>query len=265
MKCPFSFLSSFKKREIVFHCAIPYGQHIFPIEEASIANRSWIKNCLEWFKDYAKKAHPSQHLRSPHRCPGIKAIGNTGFIAKAHRDVIIETTGDGKTVQFWDNTDMPRDQQNDTGIFEPELFGDHLEKAKPLGAIRSVLKIDLPWMITAPKDIVFIVMGVPYNDDNRFQITPGLLDPLYACQLNAVMWWMVPKGIETIKRGTPLIQLIPIKRQKVYDSWRMQSASKEMMDKVNITTYAVASVQLANYSHLKEASNQLFYEDSSSR
>ena len=262
MKCPYSL---FKKNEIVFHSKIHYGQNLYPIEEGSFQSREWYQHCLEWFKDFAKKAHPSAHLRSPHRCPGIKSIINTGFVIKAHRDIVIETNGDGQTIMFWDNTDLPAELQKDTGVFEPELFGDHLERAKPRGALRTLVKIDLPWLIEAPRDIVFLVTSVPYSDDDRFQIAPGLLDPLYALETNAVFWWMVKEGVETIKRGTPLIQLVPIKREKPYKSWRMQNITPDYQKKSDLATYALASTQIGNYNTLKIATEKTLYENSGNR
>jgi hypothetical protein len=259
-KCPLSFFSFFKrKKDITFFSRLPYGEKVFPIQDSSTVNRKWKDLAKKQFAEYFKNSHPSKRLTGVHRCPGIKNIMDMGFIVSAPRDYYIQTTGDNKILKVWDNKDLAPSFKNDIGFFSPETFSEYMGDNLPVGAIDTLLKFHLPWNFSIPKDLIFIVMDVPYKDDNRFQACPGILDPLVSNELTFIYYWFVKEGIETIKRGTPLVQLIPISRSKPYTSWKMESAPDSFLQKIEMFKFARFGTKITNYDKLKTVSENLFY------
>ncbi len=144
------------------------------------------------------------------KCPALKQYGATGFIIPAPCDFIIETNGDGKTV----NWKAPTLLDTSDGFISTHDETQAKASAPP-HSMDVVIKIGTTWRSSAPRDLIFIQSPVLYNGEERFTAATGILDPLKVPQLNAQLYWHVLEGETLIEAGTPLVQLIPILRKSL--------------------------------------------------
>ena len=78
----------------------------------------------------------------------------------------------------------------------------------------TVVKLELPWRVQAHKDLVFLQMPIPYNDEKRFTVPTGIADPSYSYEVNLQLFWhSVEEGTYLVEAGTPLAVWIPIERK----------------------------------------------------
>jgi len=82
-------------------------------------------------------------------------------------------------------------------------------------------KIINPWKITTPKGYSCLFVPPLNNSDDRFSIIPGIVDTdVFSNEINfpiIINGDKYPVLEDTIKKGTPYVQIIPFKR----DSWKM--------------------------------------------
>lgn len=258
MKCPFSFFKK-KKREIQFISRIPHGDHIEPVEESTY-EREWIKHSKKNLKKSIKESHPFEPVTALHRCPGIKMLlENTGFVIRAHRDFILEASGDSISFNraVYTFTDGGTTTFSDINLMTKELS---MLLHPPKGAVPLVVKLSTLWTLKAPEDLVFLFLPIPYSDDNRFTVLPGILDPLINVDISVFLWWNVPFKTDTIKKGTPLTFCLPIPRHKVYDSWSMvNDPDPDYFKKVDTQNFFNSISRFSNYEKIAEVSKKLFY------
>jgi hypothetical protein len=244
----------FKKRKITFYSKIPHGDLIFPIVESKSVERSWKKKCVDAFKKHADESPLYKHVSGGHRCPGIMSLVNAGFIVKCHRDIYFETNGDGIAI----TSTQPNEDLNlgeDISFMNSDVFATHIKL--PMGAVKSIAKIATPWFVEAPKDIQFLVLPVPYNEDNRFTVAPGILDPVLSSEINIMLWWFIQNGKELLRKDTPLAQLIPISKNNPVPSWEMSYKPHAFHSKTVALTYMSKCTRVTNYKKYKEVANQL--------
>jgi hypothetical protein len=99
-------------------------------------------------------------------------------------------------------------------------------------------KFDNPWIIETPPGYSCLFLPLLNNNDDRFEILPGIVDTdvyehrvQFPCVFNG---WKYKNGYEgTIKKGTPIVQIIPFKREK----WKMKikTISNEELAKVDFS------------------------------
>jgi hypothetical protein len=255
--CPHTW---FKKRKIVFYSKYPYGEYLNPIIKSSEFKREWVKKSIKKMKeDILKK--DQRDVTFGHKCLGINALFNEGFIIKAHNEFAIETNGNEDDIKIHINGDIVdlenrHNMRRGMSIFPPFILGDY---TAPFGAVKSVVKIDTPWFVEAPKDVVFLIMPVYYADDNRFSANVAIHDPMYALQVNVMFWWFIKNGYEVIRKGTPMAQLIPIPRKNVCESFKMVDFVPEKMYKKDEALHIVKTrSKCAMYSEYKDIAKKIY-------
>jgi hypothetical protein len=148
-------------------------------------------------------------------CPGMDDFLAIGWYILAVRDIHVKRIDgvDGKnwTVsipdgKFWENDGHPATQIE---VLNP-VKGDVEHRAK------TAIKITLPWNIVTPKDYYCMYLD-PFLFNNTFiQTWQGVIDTdkFNENQENAIVI-LYPKVEEDfiIKEGTPLVQVIPMKRE----------------------------------------------------
>jgi hypothetical protein len=184
-----------------------------------------------------------------------------GFVVKNEIEFAVETNGDDSEIKVHvnDGEISPNHSTIDEShiaLFNKDLMGDY---TTPMGANKVLIKIYTPWYLTAPKDVVFIVLPINYSDDNRFMSSTAIFDPVLSSQINIIIWWFVKEGYEVVKKGVPLAQLIPIQRNQLYDSWKMvDRVPDKMYDIMNIREKILSSSKCPYYSEYKKVSNEIF-------
>jgi hypothetical protein len=88
-------------------------------------------------------------------------------------------------------------------------------------------KIYNPWKIKTPKGYSCLFVPPLNNSDDRFSIIPGIVDTdTFPIEINfpiVINGDKYPVLEDTIKKGTPYVQIIPFKR----DSWKMTLKSRD--------------------------------------
>jgi hypothetical protein len=256
--CPHTW---FKKREIVFYGKYPYVDKTNPIVKSSEVKRSWIKKAKEIFNKQLLDKEKYTSVTSGYRCLGINSLIKEGFVIKSDYDFVVETNGNDDdikihTLEHGSYSLTNRNCNNEFGYFHSSLLGDY---TCPRGAVKHIIKKSIPWHIVAPKDIVFLVLPIYYSDDDRFMATPVILDPVLSTQFHFIFWWFEKNGYETIRKGTPLAQLIPIPRKSVCESWKMVD---RIPDKVYQVAEALNNLKDATkcpmYSEYKKVANDIY-------
>jgi hypothetical protein len=254
--CPHTWL---KKREIIFYSKYPYGEHLNPILKSSDVKMNWIKKAQKAFQEKIDKNKYNQDsIRSGHRCLGITNLMNLGFTLESHIEFAVESDENDFRIHFNGNTINTSDLNGSDvfNIFPKHLLGDYI---KPKNAMKDIIKIDLPWYFECPKDIVFLMLPIPYNDDDRFISTSAILDPIYSSEINIAIWWLCKNSYEIIKAGTPLVQMIPIPRKSICDRFKMTDIIPEHIHKKNFfRDIYLHKTKCPYYSQYKEIANKIY-------
>lgn len=186
----------------------------FPIIKAVEYRPNWVKTAKDAYNIKKEKMDGSKFFHV-YRCPGIFDLMSTGYIVPAPWDVEVETMGDGEDFR-WRVPDTPEI----TALLEDSPVVGHMANAiadslpqRP-GRLNSVIKLTTGWNMIAPPGVKFMVIPIPYPDSYEFESAPGILDPGLSTELNAQLYWYVPKGRHVIKAGTPLFQVVPMTDEK---------------------------------------------------
>ena len=107
-----------------------------------------------------------------------------------------------------------------------------------------------PWHIKTPKGYSCLFLPVLNNNDDRFEIIPGIVDTdEYTQEINFPMLlngYKYPMPIEfVIKRATPYVQIFPFKRE----SWKMKIETVENKERSFI--HSLFNTNLINNYKLK--------------
>lgn len=209
----------FKKNKIKFFNHIPSIAETYPIFEAKKLKRPWVEKNgkdlgqhLENVKkcpiSKIKEAVASSAFIS--RCPGIRQFMNTGYIIPNPVDFYVETYGDRSRIEVASINPPMEGNKFKVSIHSENQMEPYC--AIPLNACKRAIKISTGWQFVPPKDCVFLINSVYYNNEARFIVPSGILDPLLSTQVNIFLFWNVLEGRELVKAGTPLAQYIPIPR-----------------------------------------------------
>jgi len=172
--------------------------HNYPITSAS-SHRSWLSQPNQ------ELAHLRTQLKTK-RCPFTRRIGNVACCPGIHSILsagyTIPTPVDIRIVSSPDNihVDIPSDV--------PILIYYH---SLPYTQQR-IIKFDFGWRVQASNDILLQFMPIPYTEENRFTSTVGLLDPTISSTLNVQVYWNITDGVDIIRAGTPMTQILPLKK-----------------------------------------------------
>jgi hypothetical protein len=176
---------------------------IHPVYPATQLKRPWMSCPVD--KEYS-------HLGETRLCPGIRLLTGAGWILPAPADFKIRTNGDGMTWE-WASSTVFKNGPSEEGYISshpPSQAVPVLDN--PDKSLASIIKIDTPWRLECSDDILLLQLPVPYNNEPRFTVQPGLIDPEYTHNLNVQLVWNVLDGEEWVKSGTPLVHYIPIPR-----------------------------------------------------
>jgi len=226
-------------KPIQFVNTIPGFAEAHPIIQSTHLKRGWVeKNALDaqQKRQEALQSCPIHMLKDKlmeakyiARCPGIREFLNTGYIVPLPCDIIIDTNGDGITFKA---TDMaPRESSFKVGVHQKEQLHDY--SPLPNNTLKDVVKIITCWNIIPDDRAVFLVTTPFYgNNESRFTVASGILDPFVSTQINIFLYWHVLQGREVVKAGTPIAQLIPIPRDFVTFPAACKTASEEELIKI---------------------------------
>lgn len=247
----------FKRKDpkIEFVSLLPEVAQIMPIEPAKNIKYDWLKRAREDYSNQ-RKADPEPTHKVSHitRCPGISSINRQGWVQRAWQDISIRTNGDGTSFDWitpinQKTVDCDHNWKWQYVDFHPEsLYGQY--KRQNNTTLKTVIKIQSPWMVYIPKGYYLMSMPIPYSDRHEFTAATGLLDPDYGPNfLNVQIFWHVLDGEVHIPAGTPLCQYILIKKDK-FDS-DVRAYEQKDLDNLRLRANTMDNRWIPNYNPLK--------------
>lgn len=212
-----------------------------------------------WFYEKSKELYASQIAanreegkvtKSVFRCPAILEILRSGYIITAPWDIFIEPQNE-QNVYRWSTPSNNLIELHKKYSYGQLAVSAHTHPSvvdimpqKP-GYSKNVLKIDTTWHVFAPQNLKFIIIPMPYSNEQFFEHAPGLFDPSIASILTAQLYWKENSGKHTIKAGTPLMQLIPLSENNF--NFETSFVGKKEIDWIQKTAY----LQSISYSSTK--------------
>jgi hypothetical protein len=202
----------FKKDKVRILCIDEAFVNAWPPIYSKDLKRDFLSKANEYYKKDIKREKdptcPFAKIRNTAKCPGIRDIVNAGYIIRLHKDIRIITNGDGTTLKC--ETLIDSSDKKDFGFFNQDQYANFVKTSE--NSVKTVLKINTPWIFDH-KEYCFLQTQPSFFGECRFTVIEGILDPLNSREINIIMFWNVLDGVEILRAGTPISQLIPIKRK----------------------------------------------------
>ena len=181
------------------------------------------------------------------RCiPFLDALSE-GFIIPLWADVRVLAKGGELTVDFPTNFPL-----QSLGSHAYEQIPNHPMASKLYGKL--ALKFMNPWVIETEAGYSCLFTSPLNHMETRFKILDGIVDTdSYYQQVNFPFLWTGGDGEFFIKKGTPLVQVIPIKREETSIEVCEVNQAKLMNTKAKIGTMMKDVYKSMFWSGRKEA------------
>jgi hypothetical protein len=196
----------FRKKNIIEFISISKYYENVITDTPSPASKfvpQWWKN-MQPYVDNKLKIHGHNSSATGKKCmPMFDAIA-CGYIIPLWADAMIVKTGDGHSASW--KTQQPlfgvHDPRQSNGVEIPEGYSE------------SAFKYHNPWVIKTPPGWSCLITHPFGYPDLPFKMISAIVDTdIYPQDINPVFW--IKKNFEgIIEAGTPMVQVIPIKRSK---------------------------------------------------
>jgi hypothetical protein len=208
-----------------------------------------LQHLPEWFKNIDRK-RPEVDLRvekenrgTIRHCPALPEFFSMGYILPLWTDVILDSDKEKWTYKI-PNTEFKFTNHGN------QQFKDFIpEHAKDFSFI---LKPSCPWYIKTPPGWSVLQLPVIYDYNPDFEVLPGIIRSDIHYQINQQM--IIKKyGKIELKRGTPLAQYIPIKRDFLEHEIKFSgpTINPELMYDVTAQKLNIRSKWFGGYNWLK--------------
>ena len=168
----------------------------------------WYKEMETSYTDKKREPHTIHQTQTIKRCMPVLDAITAGYILKLHTDLYI--TNKDNVLEFkWAN------DTQDTVSFHPAY---QLINYRELDLPNGAPKLRNPWAIKTPKNYSCLFIPPAHRPVCGIRILEGYVDT--DAYTNSVQFpFLVDEGFEgTIPAGTPIVQVIPFKR----DDFRME-------------------------------------------
>jgi hypothetical protein len=200
----------------------------------------------DWYKDqfsytYNKKYINQEGKANPtiKKCMPLFDSLTSGYIIFTCMDMEVSNR-DGVTYYSW--------ADSFTENIKPITFHDN-KQADKYPFFKNSLnqpKFTNPWAILTPKGYSTLFVS-PMHRDLPFEVLPGIVDTdTYHSAVSLPFFLKDPDWTGTIPAGTPIVQVIPFKR----DNWEMSMGDEKDRKKITKTNYAITSFFLNAYKNL---------------
>lgn len=161
----------------------------------------------EWFKKLPPSVEHHPRGSSVKKCIPFLEACSEGFIIPFFCDVWVNARDDNIKFEFAEKKLSDGMSSHQIQQVEGHPFED-----MPFGTIP--MKFHNPWVIETPKGYSCYFMSPLNRLEKRFKLFDGIVDTdNYYSHVNLPFLWTGGDGDFLIKKGTPLVQVIPFKRQ----------------------------------------------------
>ena len=174
--------------------------------DAFLKPKSSSKFFPEWFKTLPPQVTSDPRSSTVKRCIPFLDACSSGFIIPMWCDVFVKAENGDLTINFPENFPI-----NSLGKHEPEQIKGYPLEKNPYGTMP--LKWLNPWGIKTPKGYSCLFTSPLNHFETRFKLVDGIVDTdTYYNKVNFPFLWTGGDGEFLISKGTPLVQVIPFKR-----------------------------------------------------
>ncbi len=196
-----------KKEKIEFYSTNVYSLCSYPIEQFKTDDSEWYQNLKNLMK-----LKNSEIMQNTFRCPGLFSPFKHGYILRSWYDFKIIPNEHTLNIQY-PSPDIFLNTSESINFHEPsmlmEAFKDKIVEGKKCHKL--ILKINTSWFVKLPKGYQLLQTNIPLTEEKRFSAVTGIYDPLINNQITIPLFWHHLDESTTIKAGTPLCFLLPIK------------------------------------------------------
>jgi hypothetical protein len=189
----------------------------------------------QWYKDAKGYLHPSGEQKllddgSPYtsvkKCMPVFDIMTAGYIMETPYDIYVTQTANGPYFRF--------------GAMQAVAF-QSMEQTQNHPYFRDInyaVRIVHPWSIKTPKGWSIMVMEPQHHEPGPITVTSAIVDTdRYILPFNLFLKLRDPNFEGVIEAGTPLVQIIPFKRE----DWKSELGTEKDKHNIEIHTRKFAT------------------------
>lgn len=193
----------------------------------------WYKELESYMNGSKKPVGDGTTAETIKKCIPVFDAITAGYIIPLPSDLFISSQDD-KPYYEWASLDLITFHSNKQAL------------THPAGNSFDYPKLSNPWGIKTPSGYSSLFVQ-PFHRESRFTILPGVVDTdTYTAPVNFPFVLNDPKWEGLIPAGTPMVQVIPFKRQ----SWEMEIGSSKDLEEQNKVTNLLKSVFFDRYKNL---------------
>lgn len=227
------------RKSVKFYSECPIITDEYPIYPARDYKRNWPRNCGKAFLKYKKVTDGRASTISVARCPGMRNVMEEGWIVQTWHDFTIETSDDGYKVYY----PTPLEEFLERIDFKHPLITSFDTNVGPMKIptkeyFSHIFKVFIPYSFDIPKGYELRILPIAYDDDPKFTACSGACDG-FQSDLNVHIFWHTKQGRVTIPAGTPLCQIVPVKKNTIpvelltADNKMIEKARQRLLHKSN--------------------------------
>lgn len=190
-----------------------------------------VKKVPDFFKAVRPQTTGNPESSTVKRCvPFLDAL-SAGFIIPMWADVYVVASGGELTIRFPEMYPLPSLGQHPT-----TQLPNHPLATKPYGDL--LLKWISPWVVETEAGVSCLFTSPLNHLETRFKVLDGVVDTdTYYKEVNFPFLWTGGDGEFFIPRGTPLVQVIPFRREEFDLEVGPQNTSKNLNTTAKIGTH----------------------------
>jgi len=237
----------------------PVWEFIEPIVPAYQAMPNWYKDAKAAITELP--VYDSSRLTFK-ACPAIMDGFSQGYILPLWADVWVEPKEGSDDPSFWWDRRL-QESAEDRKVVTPHnpWQTQDLKPFKDMSSSSIAWKLNSPWLVETPKDYSMLMIPPLNNRDSRFEPVAGVIcTDDFTTYINVPLIWKAPPGYSgLIKKGTPLLQMIPFKRENFQHELGLTSDDgKRLLQKHDACFRGIAS-------HFQNGYKKLFHKSSASK
>ena len=204
---------------------LAYPEHYGAIPEPYPAR----KLIPDWYKALPMKLHEGLESGSLKRCPPFLDAMVTGWIIPLAADVEIKSNEDASGVEYSWKFDRAMIENHSPGQVTSDKCPAPHKDLPPM-------KWSNWWAIKCPPGYSLLFMPPLNRPDPRFTVFSGLVDADgYFEFINFPFVWTQPNFHGVVEAGTPLVQVIPVKRSTLFKESEVRAFTDKDLREIELT------------------------------
>lgn len=238
-----------KTPKLQFISLLPEAEYLNPIIPAKDLKNDFMESAKKEFLRASKSdSFGITKQTFVYRCPGIKDFLKTGHVITTLTDITITTNADGtfswvSAINFKDfkNVKIIGDALE---FMSSDFYSNHIKNSEDIFPL--TIKFNTPWAVYIPEGYNLLISQIPYSNEDRFKVLPGLLGTVERMTaIRIQVSWHVKEGIAHIKAGTPLalLTLVPADNPE----FSMREATEKEIKFLDINWLEKFRTNIVNY------------------